>query len=339
MSEAIGFSIVILTRNSLGVIERLVQSLEGQNFSTDREYLFMDNHSTDGTRDYLESLPLKNKRVIDVPEGSFSHSGTRMHAAREARGKFIIFFTDDIEPASDDFLLNLTEPVVAGNASAAYGVCQIHPQWHDPLDAYLHNDWYLGFSDYSEPVGTYCWEMFTPETRRRLANFDNCSSCLRLDLLLEMSFPDVPYGEDMMFAKQLLLSGHRVALAKKARFYHWHKVSFSYFLKRMCIDSHLGIREFGLFYVTRMLGVVRHIAVRVLHRTYVAFFKIRLPFFRKFYWSWYHARLLTADFLGKYMGTLDSQRANRGFSPLKRYLFNKKEQILDSIYKKSIHRY
>ena len=332
-------SIVILTRNSMGMVQRLVTAIQDQDFPHPFELIFMENNSSDGTLEYLQSLPFLRKRIIPVKEGEFSHSGTRMQAAREAQGKFVVFFTDDIVPIGRDFLAQLTEPVLAGRAAAAYGVWQIHPQWHDPVDAYLHNDWYRGFDDIVEPVPAYCWEKFPPELRRRLSNFDNCSSCLDRETLLCLQFPPVPYGEDMLFARKLILNGCRVAQVKEAKFYHWHKVSPGYMFRRMCIDSHLSVQEFNIYYVTRLRGVIKAIVTRVLQRTYIAFFKIRMPLAKKFYWSWYNARILSADFFGKFAGTLTAETAAKGFSPLKKKLFRMKMQILKEIDQKSIRRY
>lgn len=98
------FSIVILTKDSIGVIERLVDSLLNQKFDHEYEIIFMDNSSKDRTVDYLKKSKFKNKKIINVPAGEFSHSGTRMRAAEIAKGKYLIFFTDDIIPIGESFL-------------------------------------------------------------------------------------------------------------------------------------------------------------------------------------------------------------------------------------------
>jgi glycosyltransferase involved in cell wall biosynthesis len=339
MNDAPALSIVILTRNSLGVVERLVEALRAQEHALACELIFMDNASSDGTGDYLRSLTDLQAQVIDVPLGQFSHSGTRMAAARAARGKAVVFFTDDIVPIHRDFLAALTAPVREGRAAAAYGVWQINPEWHDPIDAYMHNDWYRDRDDAVEPISAYCWGKFPPELRRRLCNFDNCASCIDRETLLRVQFPPVPYGEDMLFARRLILGGARVALAKEAKFYHWHKVRPSYMFRRMCYDSYLSVKEFDIHYVSRLRGVIKAIAVRSLQRTYYAFFKVRLPLAKRFYWSWYNLRTLTADFFGKFAGILNAETAHKGFSPLKRRLFAAQQRIVGEIEEKSILRY
>ncbi len=332
-------SIVILTCNSKGVVERLVEALRAQEFSLPTEVLFMDNASSDGTREYLDSLAGLEKRVVPVAAGAFSHSGTRMAAARLARGRAVVFFTDDIVPIGARFLAALTAPVLEGRAAASYGVWQIDPCRHDPVDAFMHNDWHLGFDDVVEPISAYCWGKFPPELRRRLCNFDNCASCIDRDLLLRLEFPPVPYGEDMLFARKLILNGQRVALARGARFFHWHKVKPGYMFRRMCYDSYLSVREFDIFYVRSLRGVIKAIALRSLQRACLAFFKVRMPLGRKFYWSWYNVRTLSADFFGKYAGILTEETALKGFSPLKRQLYAAQRRIVREIEEKSILRY
>lgn len=337
-TDEILFSIVILSKNSVGVIEHLVDRLLEQDFEEEYEVIFMDNSSTDGTVDYLNKTAFKHKKILNVPEGEFSHSGTRMRGAKEAIGKFILFFTDDIIPIGNNFLTDLTAPLRNGKAVATYGICQVNQETHDPIDAFIHNNWWEGMYDLVEPVTEFCWNHFTPELRRRLCNFDNCSSAISREVLLDLEFPPVPYGEDMLFAKKLILNGYHIAISKGAKFFHWHKVSFTYLMKRMCIDQHLSIPEFGIYYIRRKLGVVKAIVKRIIHRTFVAFFKIKMPIHKKFYWSFYNIKTLTADFIGKYMGVLD-ENSIKGFSPINKRLFKKKQEIVDSIYKKSIKRY
>lgn len=332
-------SIVILTRNSLSVVPRLVEAIRSQEFSLPFELIFMENNSSDGTPEYLQAIRDMPVRIVPVGEGTFSHSGTRMAAARLATGKAVVFFTDDVVPIGRDFLQKLTAPVLDGRAAAAYGVWQINPEWHDPVDAFLHNNWHEGFDAFVEPIPDYCWEKFPPELRRRLCNFDNCASCIDRDTLLRLGFPPVAYGEDMLFARRVIRGGLRVAQAKEARFYHWHKVKPGYMFRRMCYDSYLSVKEFNIFYVSRLRGVLKAIVLRSLQRTFIAFFKVRMPLSRKFYWSWYNARILSADFFGKFAGILTSEMANKGFSPLKKRLFAAKTRIVAEIEEKSILRY
>lgn len=338
MNNKPSFSVVVLTINSIGTIEPLIDALQNQDFPYPVEYIFMDSCSSDGTVDYLDSLPLPDKRIVNVPKGSFSHSGTRMRAATLAKGDYICFFTHDMIPIGRDFLFNLTQPVRTGQAGACYGVFQIDPQRHDPVDAHLHNGWHQGIPDITGPITPFCWQQSTPALRRRWANFDDCSSCIRRDLLLRFEFPKVSYGEDMLLAKKLLLAGELTALARNARFYHWHHVSFSYMMKRMIIDQYLSVREFDIYYVRRKLGVIKAVLLRAGQRALLAFFKVKMPFWKKFYWSAYNFKVLSADFIGKYIGQLPPSAAT-GRSRINRRLYAYQQRIVADIDENSIGRY
>ncbi len=338
------FSIVILTKNSLKIVNNLVEVLLSQNFQYNCELIFMDNNSTDGTLEYLQSIKKNAKKfnveIVHVPENEFSHSGTRMKAAHLAKGKYVIFFTDDVIPIGTDFLENLTRPVRKGLAAASYGVYQIGGNKpYDPIDAYLHNSWYLSYDDFSEPISSYCWKKLSPQMRRKLSNFDNCASCIDKDVLLKLKLPNVPYGEDMAFAKRLILNNYRVALVKNAKFHHWHKVKFGYMLKRMCIDQYLSIKEFELYYVSGLLSFFKNIVIRILHRTFIGCFKLKMPLWKKIYWICYNIKILIADFSGKYIGTLGEKKARKLFSPFEKKLLKVKKNILNEIDKKSLLRY
>lgn len=333
------FSIVIPTINSMGHIERLVDSILNQEFKYEYELIIMDSSSTDGTVDFLKKKEFKNIKIINVPTGEFNHSATRMKATKIAEGDYMIFFTHDIIPIGNQFLKNLVRPVLNGKAVASYGVFQIDKKTCDPIDAYLHNKWYKGFDDITGPISKYCWEKFSPELRRKLSNFDDCSSCIKRDILLELRFPSVPYGEDMLFAKKLLLNGYKIALSKSAKFYHWHRVSFSYLMKRMCIDQHLSIIEYNIYYVNRKIGVIKAILIRVLHRSCIALFKLNIPLKKKIYWSFYNIKTLSADFIGKYIGTLNENLVKNSFSPLNKRLLKLKNKIIDDIYRNSLGRF
>ena len=331
-------SIVILTCDSVGIVERLVDALLEQREAPSYEVLFMDNASVDGTQRYLESVPIAEKRIVNVPKGEFSHSGTRMRATEMARGRAMVFFVDDIVPIGPHFLRDLTEPVLAGDFPAAYGVFQIHPEEHDPIDAHLHNLWYENLETPVGPVSEFAWRWLPGAARRQICNFDNCSSCIDRELLLEVRFPDVNYGEDMTLAKRLLWRGERILMVKKARFYHWHRSSFSYVLKRMCIDADLTRREFEHVIVKRKLGVLRAVGTRVLHRTWVGLFKLRIPLRKRLASIAYNAKVLTADFIGKYIGNLREEEIGP-FSPVDRRLLAYKQRLLGEVQAKSVKRY
>jgi len=333
------FSIIIPTRNSMGIIDRLIEAIENQNFEFSYEIIFLVTESTDGTEEFLRKTSFKHKKIISIPAGEFSHGSTRMLGVENARGNQVIFFTEDIIPIGKNFLSELTSPVINKEAAAAYGVYQTDPQQADPLQAYLNNHWYMSYPDLVPSISPTEWESMPGMKKRLLCNFDNCASCIDRKTLLELRLPDVPYGEDMFFAKRILLNNKQIALAKKATFYHWHDMSFGYFLKRMCLDQHLSQKEFGVVYIKNKLSMIWSIKIRILHRILIALFFLPISLQKKLHWIKYHAKILTADFLGKYIGKLTENENLKIFNPIDRRLYRLKQKILAEISEKSIPRY
>jgi glycosyltransferase involved in cell wall biosynthesis len=81
------------TYNREALLRETIASVDAQTF-TDWELLVADDGSTDGTRRYLESLDHPRIRPLFLP-----HSGTTIRsvvaAAREARGDWLAFLSDD----------------------------------------------------------------------------------------------------------------------------------------------------------------------------------------------------------------------------------------------------
>jgi rhamnosyltransferase len=327
-------SVVILTNHSMEIVNRLIDRLLPQ-LSPDRhELVFLDNNSTDGTVEYLKSIPFSNKKVLTVEEGTFSHSRTRMWGADNCSGDIIVFFTDDIIPITDNFLEELVRPVEEGRAAAACGAYQIDPGTGDPLRALRYNDWYMTHPEIVLPISQHDWDDLTPFARRKLCTFDNCAACYDRKLLLHFRFPDLPYGEDMGIAKELLLRGYPIATSKRARFYHWHNVSFSYFLKRMCIDQIVTVRLFDWINVTSKPRLLFRTGAQIGFYFLLGLHQLRRERIRWILYSW---KYIMADNLGMYIGGLDPVRISKG-NFIDRYLLRKKEKLWAEVSSNSIIR-
>jgi len=330
-------SIIILTQNSLGVLSRLLDRLLPQLSAPEHELVFLDSESSDGTVPYILSLPFASKKVVNVEQGTFSHSRTRMWGADNCQSDLIVFFTDDIVPCGDNFLAELVAPVASGIASASYGVSLINPASGDPLRARRYNGWFLSHPDLVEPLTEREWSALPPAERRKRCNFDDCAACYRREVLQAIRFPDLPYGEDIGIAKRLITAKHSIALAKGATFFHWHNVSYRYFLKRMCIDQIVIKDLFDLSYLSTKAAVTLRIIMQIGLYSLLAFTLPKIPFPMRFYWLAYSLKFICADNVGKYIGGLESEHVNR-IDLIDVYLLRLKERYYDEIIKHSLKR-
>ncbi len=301
------------------------------------ELLFLDSNSTDGTIDYITGLPFPNIRMLPVETGTFSHSRTRMWGSDNCLSDLVVFFSDDIIPCNNNFLAELVLPVAEGVASASYGVSLIDPENGDPLRAHRYNNWYLRQPEIIEPLTEAEWSDLAPAEKRKRCNFDDCAACYNRKVLQELRFPDLPYGEDIGVAKRFITGGHTVALAKEAKFYHWHNVSFDYFLRRMCIEQIVVNDLFGLLYVKSKVGLLITIALQVALYSVLAFTLPMITFKIRFHWLIYSLRYICADNLGKYIGGLQSESIY-GWNIIDVYLLRMKQSIYGDVLFNSIKR-
>lgn len=64
-------SLITITRNNLDGLKRTVSSIMRQNRS-DVEYIIVDGYSTDGTKDYLATLPSQFRVIYSEPKGVYN---------------------------------------------------------------------------------------------------------------------------------------------------------------------------------------------------------------------------------------------------------------------------
>ena len=76
----------------MGIIDRLIEAIENQDFEFSYEVIFLVTESTDGTEEFLRKTSFKHKKIISIPAVEFSHSSTRMLGVENARGNQVIFF-------------------------------------------------------------------------------------------------------------------------------------------------------------------------------------------------------------------------------------------------------
>lgn len=96
VSETPLISIVVPTRNRLSCLRDLFQDLQAQTWEH-WECLFVDDHSRDGTGDWLRRTTGAEPRVkaLAVAEGKSGACVARNQGAAQARGEWLLFFDSD----------------------------------------------------------------------------------------------------------------------------------------------------------------------------------------------------------------------------------------------------
>jgi GT2 family glycosyltransferase len=100
-------SIIAVTHNRAHLLRLCVERVLGRTSSLTTEIVIWDNASTDGTREYLDSLGDPRVRVVHHPENIAMNA--RARAFRLVQGEYLIELDDDVveaPPNWDETLLN-----------------------------------------------------------------------------------------------------------------------------------------------------------------------------------------------------------------------------------------
>ncbi len=95
------WSIVIPTHNRLPTLRLVLQAWDRQTEAADLEVIVVDDGSTDGTRDWLPSWRPESYRWRFAHQANAGPAAARNRALAMARGAYVLFTGDDIEPRPD----------------------------------------------------------------------------------------------------------------------------------------------------------------------------------------------------------------------------------------------
>jgi rhamnosyltransferase len=104
-----------------------------------------------------------------------------------------------------------------------------------------------------------------PRKRRRLAAFDNVSSCLRRSVWEELPFEKTNFGEDLRWGKKAVEAGYKVVYEPRSAVFHSHERGGMYDLRRYYVDQRLLLELFGLEPVPNLVRLFLAILRSTLH--------------------------------------------------------------------------
>lgn len=147
-------SIIILTRDGLGHLQRLFENFDKLTGYQNYELIVVDNASKDGTKAYLNKLKKHiNLRVVYNPENkSFSESNNI--GARRANGKYLLFLNNDVSP-TDGWLNHMMNTAIKSKDIGAVGAKLVYPYKLEFKNSYKIQHGGIGFrleDDFIRPV-------------------------------------------------------------------------------------------------------------------------------------------------------------------------------------------
>jgi len=238
-------SIVIPTFNAGPVFKVLLDGICRQEGDFEREIIVIDSGSTDGT---VELAQRYGAIVHKIPQAEFNHGATRNLGVSRARGKYVALTVQDAVPIDERWLATMLENLERDERVAGVYSRQIACKEAGILTRAVVNSLALASLERREQfVGDLKpYSKLPPKKRRRLATFDDVSSCLRRSIWEEIPFERTNFGEDLRWGKRAVEAGYKIVYEPRSAVFHSHERGAKYDLRRYYVNQRLLLDLFGL---------------------------------------------------------------------------------------------
>jgi rhamnosyltransferase len=248
--DATRVSVVIPTLEGGPRFREVLEALCSQDLPGGFELLVIDSGSRDGTADAARAA---GARVASIPRSEFNHGGTRNRAIALAKGELVAFLTQDAIPIGPRYLADLLRPFERPNVDGVYGRQFPRPDC-DPILADRLRAWSasrdlpaLQVLAPGDPVRSRALFAVLPPMERYLTSaFDNVASAIRRSTWQRIPFPERSFGEDVAWAREVVLAGGAIAYEPAACVEHSHRIELVREFRRVYCDHRNLCELFGL---------------------------------------------------------------------------------------------
>jgi glycosyltransferase involved in cell wall biosynthesis len=252
-------SIVLPTRNGAATLPALLDAIARQRVDFPFELVAVDSSSGDGTAELLRA---RADRLVTIPADQFDHGATRNLAIERSRGELIVLTVQDALPASDSWLAALTAPLRRDSRLAGVFARQTpRPDASGVTRAHLAR--WAGAAESPRTMtvsGPAEFGALSPAERLARCTFDNVCSCIRRSVWTMHPFKPTPMAEDVEWARDVLLAGHRLGYTPAAVVVHSHERSVGDEFARTRLLHRRLYELFGLRTIPSALALGRAIA-------------------------------------------------------------------------------
>ncbi len=208
----ISASIILLTKNGEKDIYNSLSAIFSQKTSHVFEVIAIDSGSTDATLDILSKFPVK---VVSIRPEEFRHGKTRNLGAYLAKGKYLVFITQDAIPFDDHWLELLINSMNEDEEIAGAYSRNIPKLGCDPFEArYIARAW--GEKREVKSIKN-C------KNYKKLVFFSDTSSCIRKSVWEKFPFnEELVQTEDQDWSKKVLEAEYKIAYEPASIISHSH---------------------------------------------------------------------------------------------------------------------
>ena len=249
---AVRSSIVIPTLNGGTDFEKCLDMISRQRTDAPFEVIVIDSGSSDGTLALAQRF---GTRKYLIRKSQFNHGLTRQWGAQLAKGDYVVFCSQDAVPADEDWLeallQNFSDPLVAG----AYSRQLARPDC-DPIARNALETWITGSEARSVQriSAREEYDALSAWNKRLFVNFDDVSSCVRKEMLLQFPYADVKFGEDIEWSRRVMEAGYKIVYEPRSRVLHSHKTSIIGNYRRAVLDQRMAKELLGVDLFAELCG-------------------------------------------------------------------------------------
>lgn len=210
--KEIDASIILLTLNAGEKFRKLLKAVFKQT-NNNFEIIIIDSSSVDNTLEYAKRYPVK---IFKIPHGDFGHGKTRNLGARLAKGRYVIYLSQDAIPYDNNWLSNLLANLKKDDVAGVFGK-QIPNIIANPLDSYSYKE------DYPDIKKNISIKNY----KKNNVIFSNVNSAIKKSVILKYPYPEnIPASEDLAWAIDIIKKNYKLVYEPSAAVIHSHKFSF-----------------------------------------------------------------------------------------------------------------
>lgn len=246
-TKEILLDIVVPTWNGKSEFITVLEALRSQRMADQMQIHCIDSSSSDGTIDWLKKQKDVSLTVIDQKD--FQHGRTRNFGASLGTAPFIGFITQDATPATPDWAGDIVKMLRAvPDAAGLFGrhiAYPDHPLFvQEEITTHFKNmlQHPLVLSKHTDPER---WEIGDLAWRQLLHFYSDNNSAMRRDVWNDIPYPEIEYGEDQVWARDIIEAGHSKIYAPTAAVYHSHDFDPPGTYKRAKIEGAFFYEFFG----------------------------------------------------------------------------------------------
>jgi rhamnosyltransferase len=248
-------SIVIPTFNAGPGFEELLRKLDAQEGDFEQEVVVVDSGSTDGT---VELAARHGAILHSVSKAGFDHGATRDLGISLSSGEYVALTVQDAVPLDERWLAAMVQNLQNdGRIAAVYGRHVPRPDASVITKALIGS---LAVSDTErrrqEIRDKAQYLSLPPAQRRRIAAFDNVSSCLRRQVWEEFPFGEADFAEDLRWGKKVVEAGYTIVYEPRSVIVHSHERGALYDLRRHYADQLVLDELFGARLVPNLARLI-----------------------------------------------------------------------------------